>query len=140
MGCERAIMDYIEAHAEETEVINATKSRFWTILKIRDKNFNHDKLWQIKWLIDDVIKGAGARNKTLNYNGKANKYSAKEQLKDARQSIKWHSNKFRALVYKNKWINDLHFWNITDDSFDFDINQIKAEPKKWWLVNVDIHN
>ena len=37
-------------------------------------------------------------------------------------------------------IPEIQFWNITDNSFNFDKNEILKNPKSWFLVSCYIHS
>lgn len=39
-----------------------------------------------------------------------------------------------------KWVAENHFWNITDNSPDFDKKEVIKNAKDWFIVNVDLHS
>ena len=135
------IQRYVNLHPELSEAINANNIKFWRIInKLKAPDLIWEKTYAKKHILESIFKAMAPKPKKQTYSGKTTTYTVTEQVKDAMDNIEYYSSKLNALTVKSRWTKDLHFWNITDNSFSFDRKTIKKEPNKWWLVNVDMHD
>ena len=114
-GTDYEIMEWVHTHPEQSEVIDATNPNFWKILKNLPK------------LEKEILKEA---RKSL-------ELWKKKKDKDM---IKWAKKRLDEFENQSHWVADLGFWNISISDFGYNGEEIKKEPNKWFLVNVDLHN
>ena len=108
-----AIKSWVAAHPHLSEVKDATDPKFFEIIE------------ELRGFKDTSLKS----------------YRRPSELeKDNPEFREWREDKAQKLETCNAWTNETHFWNITDDSFDFDREEILKDPKHWFIVNVDLHN
>ncbi len=109
-----ALKSWVGDHPEHSEVKDATDPEFFEI--IGQQLAHRDKA--IKWDKEQLAKyAAGEEDKS----GMAEYYADSLEAK------------------KTRWTSDSYFWNITDDTLDFDREVIEGDPESWFLVNMDLH-
>ena len=122
------LYDWIDKHPEYSEIINATDPHFWGILKkfaslsVKPDVINLEK----HWTKDEL-------------------WEALHDPRKLREKEKRDSSALYCIIRilerasLDKYTFDSHFFNITGYSKEYDEEAIKREPKKWWLVNLDLH-
>jgi len=118
-GNDYPIKHWVHEHAELSEIIDATHPKFFEIL-----------------------------------NGCLDSYQAiyKRNVEDAERMIEfWKEAKDETMLAlaqkridrimnRSRWIVEAHFWNITSNDQSCNQQEIKKDPKHWFLVNVDLHS
>lgn len=56
-----------------------------------------------------------------------------------KEYVAYSEKRLKNLEKPKTWIVEIHFWNITDNSYEFDKQKILKNAKNWFLVNCDIH-
>ncbi len=113
-GSEYELKGWTSDNPEWFEVKDARDPKFFEIiehqLQTRDKSIERDKEQIAKY-------AAGEEDKV----GMAGYYADSLEAKETR------------------WTSDSYFWNITDDTLEFDREKIAEAPESWFLVNLDLH-
>jgi len=109
------IRSWVHEHAELSEIIDATNPRFFEILEGMYNLANKVMKEHFEW---------------------AKRYRERGD----EEMAEWAERKGELLKERTRWTIDTHFWNITENRHGYDIDAIKADPKHWFLVNVDLHH
>jgi len=107
---EYLIQDWVNSHPELSEVKDATDPNFFYIIE------------KMRKATEEELK---IRRKLLK---KADK-----------ETKEWYKKDVKLLSEKSRWIIEMHFWNVTENSFDYNKDEILKDPKHWFIVNVDLH-
>jgi len=110
-GQDFEIRKWVSNHPELSEVVDATEIDFTPIIeKLKQSYRKSVKFWG--------------------------------EQKDNEETSEDIKNLYKKKIDQGltKWTADCHFWNITDNSYNYDVGEIKTEPKRWYLVNVDLHS
>ena len=100
-------------HPEYSEVIDGNTPKFWEIVK------DVPELYQ--------------RN-VEEWENSVRRFKEKQNT----QMVEWSSKHLEEL--RRGWTIECHFWNVTENRFGVDEEQIRADPSHWFLVNVDLHS
>jgi len=106
-----AIKDWVGAHPELSEVKDATDPEFFNIIEEMRKTAEERLSWYKKLL-------------------------EKETGEEMKRYYRGH---VKLLSEKPRWTIETHFWNVTENSFDYNKDEILKDPKHWFIVNVDLH-
>ena len=107
-----AIKSWVAANPHLSEVKDATDSKFFEIIE------------ELRGFKDESLKS----------------YRRPSTLDKEPEFKEWREEQAQKLETCSAWTNETHFWNITDDGFDFNKEEILKDPKHWFIVNVDLHN
>jgi len=61
-----------------------------------------------------------------------------ESKDDPSDMASWYQKKLDKSG--QRWGTATYFWNITENSFGYNKEEILEEPERWFLVNVDLHS
>jgi len=109
---EYAIKDWVGRHPGLSEVKDATDPEFFNIIEQMRKAAEDELSWYKKFLGEETD----------------------EEMK------KYYKEQVKLLSEKPRWMVEMHFWNITENSFNYDRDEILKDPRHWFIVNVDLHS
>jgi hypothetical protein len=111
-GDDYPIKDWVNEHPDLAEVKDAKDEKFFELIEHQRKAIDKSIAWEKECL-------------------------TKEQTEDMKS---YYQKQLLLHEGKSRWTTDTHFWNITDNSFNYDRKEILKSPTKWFIVNVDLHN